>query len=148
MIFVPHRKHAYGSPRPVPGIVLLLYVDDVRASQGTRLWASTACSGDSFTLFYVGDVRTSQGSRLWSSTASYWDSLENYSDLANAYLFDRTVKPFVISCFSDTHALYDAGCSGLKLHVLRDPTVGKRNRQAHVWSSCTWWKRVRQLCMC
>jgi hypothetical protein len=34
MMFVPHKKHTYGPPRPIMGILLLfLYVDDVRASQ-------------------------------------------------------------------------------------------------------------------
>jgi hypothetical protein len=28
-----------------------LYVDDVRASQETHLWASTACYGHSFTFY-------------------------------------------------------------------------------------------------
>jgi hypothetical protein len=30
---------------------MFLYVDDVRTSQKTHLWASTACYGDSFIFF-------------------------------------------------------------------------------------------------
>jgi hypothetical protein len=61
MKFVPHRKHTYGHPQPVRGIDLLfLYADEVRTSQETRLWASTACYRDRFTFLYVDDVRTSQ----------------------------------------------------------------------------------------
>jgi hypothetical protein len=30
-----------------------LYVDSVRTSQETHLWASTACYGDSFTFYSV-----------------------------------------------------------------------------------------------
>jgi hypothetical protein len=41
-MFVPHRKH---------------------------LWASTDCYGDSFTFLYIDDVRTSQETHLWPSTA-------------------------------------------------------------------------------
>jgi hypothetical protein len=37
-----------------------LYVDDVRTSQETRVWASAACYEDGFTFLYVDDVRTSQ----------------------------------------------------------------------------------------
>jgi hypothetical protein len=41
-----------------------LYVDDVRTSQESHLWASTACYGDSFNLLYINDVRTSQETHL------------------------------------------------------------------------------------
>jgi hypothetical protein len=41
MMFVPHRKHAYGPPRPVTGIDLFPYVDDVCTSQETHLRAVT-----------------------------------------------------------------------------------------------------------
>jgi hypothetical protein len=40
----------YRPLRPVTGIGVILYVDDVGISQETRLWASTACYGDSFTF--------------------------------------------------------------------------------------------------
>jgi hypothetical protein len=33
-----------------------LYVDDVRTSQETHLWASTSCYGDTLTILYVDDV--------------------------------------------------------------------------------------------
>jgi hypothetical protein len=35
-------------------------VGDVRTSQETALWVSTACYGDDFTILYLGAVRTSQ----------------------------------------------------------------------------------------
>jgi hypothetical protein len=37
-----------------------VYVDDVRTSQETHIWALTACYGDSFTFIYVDDVHGSQ----------------------------------------------------------------------------------------
>jgi hypothetical protein len=61
-------------PRPVTEIaLLLLYVDDVRTSQKTHLWASTACYVDSFTMLYVDDVPTSQKTYLLASTICYGD---------------------------------------------------------------------------
>jgi hypothetical protein len=60
MMFVPYWKHAYGPARPVTGITLLLYVDDARTLLETRLWASTACYGDDFTVLYVDNDRTAQ----------------------------------------------------------------------------------------
>jgi hypothetical protein len=71
---MPHTKHTYGSPRPVTELALLFYVDDIRTSQETHVWASTACYGDSFNFLYVDDVCTSQETRLWSSTACHGDS--------------------------------------------------------------------------
>jgi hypothetical protein len=53
----------------------LLYVVDVRSSQETRLWASTAFYGDGVTILYVGDVRTSQETHLRASTACYGDGI-------------------------------------------------------------------------
>jgi hypothetical protein len=44
---VPHRKQTYEPPRPV---------DDVRTSQKTHLWASTAFYVDSFTSSYKMSV--------------------------------------------------------------------------------------------
>jgi hypothetical protein len=55
-----------------------LYVDDVRASHETHLWAPTASYGDSFTYLYVDDVRTSQETHVWDSTACYGDSITFY----------------------------------------------------------------------
>jgi hypothetical protein len=49
MMFVPLRKSAYGSPRPVTEITLLFSFVDVLTSQETGLWASTTCSANSFT---------------------------------------------------------------------------------------------------
>jgi hypothetical protein len=48
-MFLPHRKHSYGSPLPVAGIALF-YVDYVRTSQKKHLWASTVCYGDTLTF--------------------------------------------------------------------------------------------------
>jgi hypothetical protein len=66
--FVPYNKHAYGPPRSVIDGFNLSYVDDVRTSQETRLWASAFCYGDGFTFLYVDNVRTSQETRLHTST--------------------------------------------------------------------------------
>jgi hypothetical protein len=46
-----------------------LYVDYVHTSQETRLWAFTACYKDSFTFLQVDDVHTSKETCLWASTA-------------------------------------------------------------------------------
>jgi hypothetical protein len=65
-MFVLHRKHGL-----LRNLFTLLYVDDVRTSQETHLWASAPCYGDSFTLLYLDNVRTSQGA--YASTACYRD---------------------------------------------------------------------------
>jgi hypothetical protein len=44
-------------------------VDAVCTSKGTHLFTSTACYKDSFSSLYVNDVRTSQETQLWASTA-------------------------------------------------------------------------------
>jgi hypothetical protein len=44
----------------LPETFTFLHVDDVRTSQETRLWVSTARYRDSFTSLYEDDVRTSQ----------------------------------------------------------------------------------------
>jgi hypothetical protein len=50
---------------PVTEIALLFkYVDDVRTSQETHLWASTACYGNGFTILYADNVRTSRETNL------------------------------------------------------------------------------------
>jgi hypothetical protein len=74
-MFLTQRKHTYGPPRPVTWIDFIsLYVDYVRTSQETRLWASPAFYGNSFISLYVDDLRTSQERHLWASTASYGDN--------------------------------------------------------------------------
>jgi hypothetical protein len=45
-----------------------LYVHDVRTSQETSLWASTAYDGDRSTFQYVDDIRASQETCTWVST--------------------------------------------------------------------------------
>jgi hypothetical protein len=79
-MFVPHRKHTYGSRRADKGRALLLCVDYVRTSQGTQLWAPAACYGDSFTFLYV-DVRTSQETHQWASSVCYGDSFIFYKQM-------------------------------------------------------------------
>jgi hypothetical protein len=59
MMLVPHRKYVYGPPRSVTGTAFLLYVDIVRASLETHIWASTACYTDGFPFIHAYDVRTS-----------------------------------------------------------------------------------------
>jgi hypothetical protein len=56
------------------GSFTFLYVKDVRTSQETHLWASTACFTDNFTFLYLEDVRTSQETYLQAHTAYYGDS--------------------------------------------------------------------------
>jgi uncharacterized protein YcgI (DUF1989 family) len=51
-----------------------LFVDDVRTSQETHLWAFTACYGNSFTSLYMDDIRTSKETHLWASMDSYRES--------------------------------------------------------------------------
>jgi hypothetical protein len=60
-------------PQPLTEIELLLYVHNVRSSQETRLWTSTACYGGSFRVLCVDDVHTSQRIQLWAPTSSYRD---------------------------------------------------------------------------
>jgi hypothetical protein len=69
-------SQAYKPPRPVIGIALafFIYVDDIRTSQETHLWASRTCYRNSFTFLYVNDVRTSQETHLWASKICYRNS--------------------------------------------------------------------------
>jgi hypothetical protein len=53
MMFIPHRKHTHGNARPPARISFtFLYVDDVRTSQETYLWISTACCGDNIESYF------------------------------------------------------------------------------------------------
>jgi hypothetical protein len=70
MVFVLHRKHTYGPKRPLTEIVLFLYVHDIRTSQETCLWTSTACYGVNITL-YIYYAHTSQERHFWTSKVSY-----------------------------------------------------------------------------
>jgi hypothetical protein len=54
------------------------YVDDVRTSQETHLWASMASYKDKLAFCYVYDVRTSDEIYLWASVACYMDSFTFY----------------------------------------------------------------------
>jgi hypothetical protein len=61
MMFVPHRAHTYGPPRPITGIALFfIYVDNVGTSQDTQVRLPTAYYWDSFTILYADDVITSE----------------------------------------------------------------------------------------
>jgi hypothetical protein len=48
---IPHRKHTYGTPRPVMDIVLLFYKQMMFLPHRKHLWASTARYGNS-SIFY------------------------------------------------------------------------------------------------
>jgi hypothetical protein len=79
MMFVPRRKHTYGPPQPVTGrALLIIYVNDVPASQEAHLRASTACYEESFAYIYVNDVPASQEAHLRASTACYDESFAYY----------------------------------------------------------------------
>jgi hypothetical protein len=93
-MLVPQRKHLWASTACYGDSFAFLYVDHVRTSQETHLWAprsvteialpsymymmlvphkkhlwaSTACYGDSFTFLYVDHVRTSHETHKWAST--------------------------------------------------------------------------------
>jgi hypothetical protein len=73
---VPQPKHPHGTPRPVTGTSLFLYVDDVRTSQETRPCAVEARYGDRFDLLYVDDACTSQETRPCAVEASYGDRFD------------------------------------------------------------------------
>jgi hypothetical protein len=74
-MFVPHRRHPYGTPRPVNETTLLsLYVYDVLTSQEPHLCDSTARYRDRFTVLYVDYVLSSQETQPWDSTACYRDN--------------------------------------------------------------------------
>jgi hypothetical protein len=51
MIFVPHRKHTYGPPRPVAEIALLSYMSMMFVPHRKDIWASMACYGNSYNGF-------------------------------------------------------------------------------------------------
>jgi hypothetical protein len=59
-MFVPHRKHTNGHPRPVKGIALFLYIQIMFVHHKKHVWASTPCYGGNFAFLYVDDVRTAQ----------------------------------------------------------------------------------------
>jgi hypothetical protein len=85
--------------------------DDVRTSQETHLWASTACYMDGFTFLYVDDVRTSQETHLWSSTACYRDGFTFlYADdvCTFLYLYSTLIRKY-------------RECFNLKSHFRRGP---------------------------
>jgi hypothetical protein len=69
MLFVLHREHICESPLPITEIASFLY--DVRTSQETGLWPSTTCYEDSFTFSYIEAVRTAHGTYLGASTTCY-----------------------------------------------------------------------------
>jgi hypothetical protein len=105
-MFVPHKEHTCGPPRPLTGISLIfmrrwcsyltrnttvglhgllrgylyfLCVDDVRTSQGTQLWASTTCYGNN--SLYLGSFqRTFITCRL--RTLILWSSFINPSAMS------------------------------------------------------------------
>jgi hypothetical protein len=102
MMFVPHRED--NSSRPVTGIALLfLYVDDVRTSQETRLWASTACYEGSFTFLYVDDVRPSQGGQF--SMACYKDSF-TFLCVDDVRTSQETHLRACTACYGDSFTFY------------------------------------------
>jgi hypothetical protein len=82
MMFVPHRKHE---------------------------WAYMSCYGDSFTFLYADDVRTSQETRPWISTASYGASFNFqflclYPSLFHFYVFsDSPMRSAYLSGTSLPH---------------------------------------------
>jgi hypothetical protein len=72
-MFVPHREHTYGLPRPVTGIASILYIDDVRTSQDTNQWASTASYENIFRFFYyVDDVRFEVFTAVTMKNGVFW----------------------------------------------------------------------------
>jgi hypothetical protein len=50
MMFVPHRKHAYGPPRPVTEISLLYYKQMMFIPHREHIWNSTVCYGIALTF--------------------------------------------------------------------------------------------------
>jgi hypothetical protein len=72
MMFVPQRKQIHVISMAYYGdIFAILYGDDVRTSQETHLWPSTARYGEIFAMLYGDDVRTSKETNLWAPTACY-----------------------------------------------------------------------------
>jgi hypothetical protein len=70
MLFVPHRRQRLWASTACYGeSFTVLYVDVVRTLQKTRQRASTTGYWESFTVLYIDVVRTSQETRLCSSTA-------------------------------------------------------------------------------
>jgi hypothetical protein len=61
------------------GSLYFLY-GDVRTSQETQLWASTACCEDGFTL-NMKMMFVLHRKQLWASTAFYGDSFNFYMDM-------------------------------------------------------------------
>jgi hypothetical protein len=56
--------------QPVTGIALLFYMYTMFVPHRNTSAASTVCHGDDLTFLYVDDVRTSRETHVWASTAS------------------------------------------------------------------------------
>jgi hypothetical protein len=148
MIFVPHRKHTYGPPRPITGIALFFYVDDVRTSQEAHLWTSTACYGDSVIILYVDNVLTSQEAHLWTSTACYGDSfillyVDDVRTSQEAHLWTSTacygdifVLLYVdnVRTSQEAHLWTSTACYGDSFVLLYVDNV-RTSQKAHLWTS-------------
>jgi hypothetical protein len=50
IMLVPHREQSVDIRCLLRGSFYFLYIDDIRTSQETYLYTSTACYGDSFTF--------------------------------------------------------------------------------------------------
>jgi hypothetical protein len=63
-------------------------VAEVRTSQGTYPYTSTACYEHRFTTLYVDEVRTSQGTLLYTYTVCYGD---RFTSLYGQKIFTRCI---------------------------------------------------------
>jgi hypothetical protein len=112
MLFVPQRKHTYGSPRTVTGIdlgfcrccsyltgnnygpprtvtviaLLCFYVDDVRTSRTTQLWVSTASCRDNLILFCFTSCNTKQGNSNLTNEQRVGMQASCYEEALLAYI--------------------------------------------------------------
>jgi hypothetical protein len=120
MMFVPHRKHTYGLPRSVTGIVLLsAYVNNVHTSQEAHMSVSTACYVERFTFL----LHVSRLEDLWESTDLITRSL---------YLWEINTKlraPSVLAPVKERHVDWKCDWVGYlsSMKWLTEETLQNRN---------------------
>jgi hypothetical protein len=73
MMFVPHRKDTSGTPRPVTGIALLFLVQMMFVPHMKLRMGHHGLLRGFLYFVYADNVHTSQETPLWASTACYGD---------------------------------------------------------------------------
>jgi hypothetical protein len=90
VMFVPHRKNTYGTPRPGTRIALFfIYMCDVRNSQEANIRTTTACYRDIFT-FYMQVMFVPHRKHIRNSETCYGDDVTSLYACDNSYLTGST----------------------------------------------------------